>query len=284
MSGLRPAYEYRRQYLGPLKLAVLDWSGTVADKYVLAPIAAFVETFEQHKVPITFAEARIPMGIRKDLHIKAILDMPAVRERWNTAHGRYPDDSDVKTLYQDFIPTQLNCLHKYTELLPGCAESIQTLRNKYGMKIGTSTGFVTSMSDILVKAAKPQGYEPDCNVAGDSVIHGSRPKPFMIYKNMDILDVHPIQAVVKVDDCVSGLTEALEAGCWAVGTARYGNYMEIDSFEEEASLSEEEIKKKLVKAKNILAEGGAHYVIDNISDLPDVVADINLRLSRGEKP
>jgi len=284
MAALRPEYEYRRQYLGPLKLAVCDWSGTVADKYVLAPIAAFVETFKQHKVPVTMAEARIPMGIRKDLHIKAILEMPSVRERWHAAHGRYPDDSDVKTLYNDFIPTQLACLHKYTELLPGCAQSIQTLKGKYNMKIGTSTGFVLSMSTILFDAAKPQGYEPDCNVAGDSVKHGSRPNPHMIYKNMDLLDVSPIQAVVKVDDCVSGLVEALEAGCWAVGVARYGNYMDIDSLEEEAALTEEEIAKKLVKAKRILAEGGAHYVIDNISDLPAVVEDINARLSRGEKP
>ena len=54
------------------------------------------------------------------------------------------------------------------------------------------------MADILLADAKTQGYEPDCSVAGDDVIHGSRPKPFMIYKNMDVLDVHPAQAVVKV--------------------------------------------------------------------------------------
>ncbi len=61
----------------------------------------------------------------------------------------------------------------------------------------------------------------------------------MVYKNMDILDVHPIQAVVKVDDTVSGVGEALEAGCWGVGVARYSNYMDVDSLEEEDKISQE---------------------------------------------
>lgn len=89
---------------------------------------------------------------------------------------------------------------------------------------------------------------------------------------------------LQIDDCVSGLTEAHEAGCWAVGVARYGNYMDIDSFEQEAILTEEEIQVRLLKARKILAEGGAHYVIDSVADLPEVVDDINQRLAKGEKP
>lgn len=36
-------------------------------------------------------EARGPMGLRKDLHIKAITEMPEVRERWHAVYGKYPD-------------------------------------------------------------------------------------------------------------------------------------------------------------------------------------------------
>ena len=61
----------------------------------------------------------------------------------------------------------------------------------------------------------------------------------MVYRNMDLLDVNPIQAVVKVDDTVSGVGEALEAGCWGVGVARYSNYMSIDSLEEEDKVTPE---------------------------------------------
>ena len=61
----------------------------------------------------------------------------------------------------------------------------------------------------------------------------------MLYRNMDLLDVNPIQAVVKVDDTVSGVVEALEAGCWGVGVARYSNYMDIDSLEDEDKVTPE---------------------------------------------
>ena len=50
MSRWIPTYTYQRTYRGPLKAAILDWSGTAADKYVLAPLVAFVEVFKKHKV------------------------------------------------------------------------------------------------------------------------------------------------------------------------------------------------------------------------------------------
>ena len=61
----------------------------------------------------------------------------------------------------------------------------------------------------------------------------------MLYRNMDLMDVNPIQAVVKVDDTVSGIEEALEAGCWGVGVARYSNYMGVNSLEEADTITPE---------------------------------------------
>jgi len=178
---------------------------------------------------------------------------------------------------------QLACLRKYTTLLPHVAEVTQKFQ-KEGIKIGSSTGFVRSMVDILEEDAKKQGYTPDASVAGDEVINGARPKPFMVYRNLDLMNVNPIQSVVKVDDTVSGVGEALEAGCWGVGIARYSNYMDMDTLEEAGSLSEEEIQRRLIKTRDILQKAGAHYVIDTFDQLVDVVDDINLRLSRGERP
>ena len=48
----------------------MDWSGTTVDKYTMAPAIVFKEVFEKYKCPISMTEAREPMGIRKDLHIK----------------------------------------------------------------------------------------------------------------------------------------------------------------------------------------------------------------------
>jgi len=276
-------YVYNRVYRGRVKGLVLDWSGTTADEYVIAPAVVFVDVFKKFNVEISMTEAREPMGLRKDLHILELTKLPKIRERWNKAHGRYPDQGDVDRMFADFVPMQLDCLRKYTTLLPHVADVTQKFQ-KEGIKIGSSTGFVRSMVDILEEDAKKQGYTPDASVAGDEVVNGARPKPFMVYRNLDLMNVHPIQSVVKVDDTVSGVGEALEAGCWGVGIARYSNYMDMDTLEEAQSLPKDEIQRRLVKTRDILQKAGAHYVINTFDELPGVVEEINLRLSKGERP
>ncbi len=276
-------FVYSRTYRGKVKALILDWSGTVADAYVLAPAVVFFDVFKKHGVEISMEEARGPMGLRKDLHIKALTETPEIRDRWSEIKGKAPDQGDVDAMFDDFVPMQLDCLRNYTALLPGVAEVIQKLQ-KQGIKIGSTTGFVRSMVDILEEDAKKQGYVPDASVAGDEVEHGARPKPFMVYKNLDLMDVHPIQSVIKVDDTVSGIGEALEAGCWGVGVSRYSNYMNINSLEEADSLDPEEIQSRLEKTRDILRNAGAHYVIDSLADIEPVIEDVNARLARGEKP
>ena len=243
----------------------------------------FVEVFKKHGVEISMAEARGPMGLRKDLHIKELTKEPEIRDRWKGVHGKDPDQGNVDAMFADFVPMQLDCLRQYTTLLPDVAEVTQKFQ-KEGIKIGSTTGFVRSMVDILEADAKKQGYVPDASVAGDEVAHGARPKPFMVYRNLDLLDVHPIQSVVKVDDTVSGVGEALEAGCWGVGIARYSNYVDINSKAHAESLSEAEMDRRVARTREILRQAGAHYVIDTFDQLPEVIADVNERLARGERP
>ena len=223
------------------------------------------------------------MGLRKDLHIRALTESPEIRVRWNEVHGRDPDQSDVDRMFEDFVPAQLQCLPLYTTLLPGVAETTQNLQAG-GIKIGSTTGFTRPMVDILEAAAREQGYIPDASVAGDEVINGARPKPFMIYRNLDLLDTHPIQSVVKVDDTVSGVGEAIDAGCWGVGIARYSNYMNVNSLEEIKTLTDEDIAVRLAHTRELLANAGAHYVIDEFPEVLDIVENINDRLKRGERP
>ena len=276
-------FVFKRIYKGKVSALILDWSGTTADAYVIAPAVVFVEVFKNQGVAISMLEARGPMGLRKDLHIQALTEDPAIRERWKGVHGKYPNQADVDRMFADFVPAQLACLPKYTKLLPGVAKVIKRLQAQ-GIKIGSSTGFTRSMVDVLEKAAKKQGYVPDASVAGDEVVHGARPKPFMVYRNLDLLDAWPIESVIKVDDTTSGVGEGLNAGCWAVGVARYSNYMNINTLEEEATLSKQEIQRRLEQTREILRKAGAHYVIDSLADIEPVIRDVNARLARGEKP
>ena len=115
-SGVRWRYE------GPVRGVILDWSGTVCDAYVMAPARGFVEVLAAEGVEIEMSEARQPMGLPKDLHIKELLAMPAVRSRWRARHGREPDESDAQRLFEQFEPRQVECLPEYATLLPGVVE------------------------------------------------------------------------------------------------------------------------------------------------------------------
>ena len=281
--NIQQDYVYKRSYRGKIKAAILDWSGTTADAYVIAPAVVFVDVFQKQGVEISMKEARVPMGLRKDLHIKALTEMPEIRERWKNVHGKYPDDNDVDRMFADFVPAQVKCLPQYTKLLPGIAEATQTLQ-KRGIKLGTTTGFTRVMVDVLLADAQKQGFHPDVTVAGDEVNNGGRPKPHMVYKNMDLLDITTIESVVKVDDTITGVGEGVNAGCWSVGVARYSNYMNINSMEEADALSADEMEKLTEETRELLRKAGANYVIDTIVDLPAVIDDINGRLARGERP
>jgi phosphonoacetaldehyde hydrolase len=228
-------------------------------------------------------EARGPMGLRKDLHIFELTQDPVIAARWESIKGTAPTQADVDAMFADFVPAQLECLRKYTTILPGVKDTLVKMQSE-GIKIGASTGFVRSMVDILLEDSIKQGFTPDATVAGDEVIHGARPAPHMVWKNLDIMGISEIKSVVKCDDTVSGIGEALNAGCWGVGLVRYSNYMNINSLEEEATLSEAEIARRMAHTRKILEQSGAHYVIDSLVELPAVIDDINARLARGEKP
>ena len=70
---IRQDFVYNRSYTGQVKGLILDWSGTTADAYVLAPAVVFVQVFQKHGVEVTMSEARGPMGLRKDLHILSLI-------------------------------------------------------------------------------------------------------------------------------------------------------------------------------------------------------------------
>jgi len=277
-------HRFIRRYVGPVKGLVLDLSGTTCDKYVIAPARVFFEVFQKYGIAVSMEEARLPMGLRKDLHIIEMLQFPEVQARWQKKYGKPSTAADAAAMYKDFIPMQLACLRNYGALIPGTAETLNKLRKERNIKVGLSTGFSRAMVDVLLEECAKQGFVPDASVAGDDVIHGARPKPFMLYKNLDMMDIHPIQSVVKVDDTAGGVGEGLEAGCWAVGVSRYSNYMNINTLEEEHTLSKAEMQRRHAYSRDTLNKAGAHYVVDDLTHLPQVIADIEGRLARGENP
>ena len=60
--------------------------------------------------------------------------------------------------------------------------------------------------------------------------------------------------------------------------------MNINTLEEEATLSKADMAAHMAKTCQIFEQVGTHYVIDSLVELPAVIDDINAGLARGEKP
>jgi phosphonoacetaldehyde hydrolase len=83
---------------------IFDWAGTTVDFACFAPVNVFIEIFKAAGIEVTMEETRIPMGIPKREHIKAMLTMPRIRSLWTEVYGKDFDESDVDSLYSSFEP------------------------------------------------------------------------------------------------------------------------------------------------------------------------------------
>ncbi|RPH61417.1 MAG: phosphonoacetaldehyde hydrolase [Chloroflexi bacterium] len=274
-------FMYRRSYRGPIKAVILDWAGTAVDYGSFAPTAVFLRLFEGQGVSITAEDARSGMGLMKKDHLRTILSRPAVAQAWEAARGLPHTEADIDRLFENFIPLQLSVLTEYAEPIPGLLETIADLRAR-GIKIGSTTGYIRSMMDILAPKARENGYAPDCIVCPDEVPAG-RPFPWMCYQNAIKLGVYPMAAMVKVGDTLVDVEEGLNSGMWTVGLSLTGNLLGLSAAEVQALAPEEREAEARIVA-NRLHQAGAHYVIDGIWDLPGILSDIEICLARGEQP
>ena len=256
-------------------------AGTTIDYGSLAPTLVFIDAFGERGVGITLEEARGPMGVHKRDHIRAITQMPRVAARWKEVHGELPTEEDVDTIYNEFIPLQKECIARYAGLIPGCIETIAALRAK-GIKIGSSTGYVRELMDVLLPIVMELGYEPDAWVCSEDVPQG-RPAPWMIFENMKKLDIYPPAAVVKVDDTTPGIIAGHNAGVWTVAVVKTGNAVGL-SLKELDKLDDMEVATLLEKGRAKLGCANPHYTIEGIEELVPVIKDIERRLASGERP
>ena len=274
-------FTYQRSYRGPLKAVILDWAGTAVDYGSFAPTAVFIRLFESRGTKITADDARSGMGLMKKDHLRTILARPSVAEAWKAEHGTQASEADIDNLFRDFVPMQLSVLKEYAKPIPRLLDVVEELRTR-DLKIGSTTGYIRSMMNILAPKAKENGYEPDCIVCPDEVPAG-RPYPWMCYENAIQLGIFPMQSIVKVGDTLVDIEEGLNAGMWTVGLSLTGNLLGLTE-EKVDGLSPQEREDRLKKIETQLYQVGAHYVIDGIWDLPDVLVDIEFRLKQGEHP
>ncbi|MEW6237050.1 MAG: phosphonoacetaldehyde hydrolase [Candidatus Omnitrophota bacterium] len=274
-------FYFQRSYRGPVKAVLLDWAGTTMDYGCFAPAVVFIEVYKRAGIDITIEQAREPMGAHKRVHIKEISQIDAVAKKWREKYGRACTEEDIDKMFADFIPLQLKCLADYADLIPGTLEAVADFR-KRGLKIGSTTGYTQEMMDLLQAEAKKRGYVPDATVCATQVPAG-RPSPWMCVKNAMDMQIYPFESCVKVGDTIPDIYEGLNAGMWSIGLAMTGNELGLTEAEIKA-LDPKVLERKRKRAYDRMAQAGAHYVVDSISDVPPLIDAINARLARGERP
>lgn len=270
-------------YTNPSKLqaAILDWAGTVVDFGSFAPTQIFVEAFAEFDVQVSIEEARGPMGMGKWDHIRTLCDQPQITERYKKVFGRAPTDADVTAIYERFMPLQIEKIAEHSALIPGALETIAALREQ-GIKIGSCSGYPAQVMAKVVELAATNGYIADHVVATDEVPNG-RPWPAQALANVIALGIDDVGACVKVDDTAPGILEGRRAGMWTVALVFSGNALGL-TYEQYQALDAQTLIAERKRIHALFQSSRPHYLIDTITDLPRVIADINNRLSNGEMP
>ncbi len=223
-----------------------------------------LDLYDQWK---TMEEVREPMGMLKIDHIRTMLKMGRIRNFWIEKYGKEPEEEDAQKLYAIFEEKLLSILHLYSDPKPGVVDVVNKLRRN-GYKIGSTTGYNDKMMEIVVPAAKEKGYEPDVWFSPDSTGQKGRPYPYMIFRNMEALDIKKVRRVLKVGDTISDIKEGRNAGVWSAGIVVGSSEMGL-SLEEYEALSKEEKDRKCDEVAQKFIEAGADKVFYTIEDLAE---------------
>lgn len=259
---------------------IFDWAGTTVDFGCFAPVNVFLEIFKDADVEVTLEEAREPMGMLKINHIRAMLQMPRISEKWEQVHGHPFTEDDVNRLYEQFEKLLMVSLAEYTTPIQDVLETVEWLRaNK--VKIGSTTGYTKEMMAVVVPEAKKKGYSPDCLVTPTDLENLGRPYPYMIFENMRQLQLMDVKKVVKVGDTASDIKEARNAGVWAVGVIIGSSEMGVSESEFQ-QLTKEQQQQLIDTTRAKFNAYGAHYTIETMRELPKIIEEIQEDAQRFE--
>lgn len=264
-----------------IKAVMFDWAGTMIDYGCIAPTYVFVEVFKDHGIEISLEDARTPMGLAKRDHVIELLKMPHILKLWEETYGIAPAEEDIDTLYADLEPALIKIAADYCKPIPGALELLNTLKN-IDVKTGSSTGYVDSIMEKVIPAAEGYGLKPD-SIVSSSQVPAGRPAPWMMYKNMQNLNVYPAHKMVKIGDTIADIKEGLHAGMWVIALTKSGNEIGLSETEVNA-LDSDEMNKRLNKANEKFLAAGAHFTAEGPWECLPILEEIDQRTAQNEKP
>ena len=100
----------------------------------------------------------------------------------------------------------------------------------------------------------------------------------MIYQYMIDLAIPSVQSVIKYGDTIADIKEGVNAGVWTVGVILGSNEMGLTQ-EETGKLPAEELNRRMAAVRKRMYMAGAHYVVNTIAELPEIIEIINHKMN-----
>jgi phosphonoacetaldehyde hydrolase len=255
-----------------IKAVIFDWAGTIIDYGCIAPTQVFIEVFSEKDIIITMEEARIPMGLAKKDHVRELFRLGTVQKQWYCTYGRVPAEIDVELMYSELEPKLTAIVKNYTEPIPGAIELIEALKRQ-GVKVGSTTGYVTEMMENILPLSFAKGLIPD-SIVTSSEVPSARPYPWMIYRNCEKMNVYPLSQMVKIGDTIADIQEGINAGMWTIGLTKSGNELGLTLAETEKA-DPIWLAEKIILAGRKMINNGADFVAEGVWDCWSILEEID---------
>jgi len=270
-----------------IKACIFDLGGTIIDKYSVTPLISLRKAFSNKKINVKPQLIRKDMGLSKREHIQKICDSAIINQQWYKNTNYLLSDKDKEDIFNDFSRIQKRETVENMKVIPHTWKCMQYLK-KNNILSGVTTGFDYEQTMIIKSILESNNIHINHYVSSTCLDKPGRPSPHMIYEIMRELKLDDPRRIIKIDDTTVGIQEGLNAGCITVGVARWSVNMNVNDHEE-AFLTDKVItdslnnysdnyysfRKKLRNSRDILTKSGAHYVINNLVELENIIEDIN---------
>ncbi|AHV92189.1 phosphonoacetaldehyde hydrolase [Bordetella holmesii] len=144
-----------------LEAVIFDWAGTLVDFGSFAPTRVFVDAFAQFGVTLSLPQARGPMGMGKWDHIRTLCNEPDIARQYQERFGVLPDDAAVTSIYERFLPMQLEKVAEYSDVIPGAVEVLADLAER-GLKVGSCSGYPAAVMQRVLGRARHGAEKCHC--------------------------------------------------------------------------------------------------------------------------
>ncbi len=184
---------------------------------------------------------------------------------WRLELQREPDETLISEIYDIFSQRLPNVLPRCATPIPGAIETLEWLRNQQ-IAIGTTTGYVRSMMNVLESVTNSLGIMPDAIVCSDEVVQ-SRPAPWACFRMAEKFGVYPMSHCLKIGDTAADMAEGRNASMVTIGVSETGNEVGLDLATWNGLDADERDARRAI-AESKLRASGAHAVLAGLHQLP----------------